>query len=116
MTDVTHEQLHTEIAVLHEKSVNRDVQIDLIRTDIGKIFHNLSELKDAVTEIKTSRETVHSAITGMEASIKALTAAENQRIGREGVWAAVMRSPVAGWIAAAGAVLAGIVSWLGGKH
>jgi hypothetical protein len=116
MPEVTHTQLHTAIAVLQSQATARDIQISEIRTDIKHIGDDVSGIKESMHTLFEHRESVHSDITAIKKAVENIQATENQRIGRDGVWAAILRSPLAAFIAVVGTVIASIFAWAGGKQ
>ena len=123
-TAVTHEQLRAGQMALIERFTEherhfRDVSIRLFdkldqTVDAG---HNnaiaITKLDGQVAEIVTSRHDFGVKLDKIENTVKDLVADGNRREGREGVIAAIMRSPFIAWFAAFGAVLWAAIRQIG---
>ena len=107
---VTHEQLHEDIqnlrgdvAQIRQDAAKRDEAIALINQRLYAGGENFAELK-AMVAIGNADLKV------LSAEVKALRSEADQRAGRDGVLAAIWRSPFMAWLAAAVAAVAAFVS------
>jgi chromosome segregation ATPase len=124
---VTHEDLHRDIAGLKAEISGIQAQISarqsaggMIRDElnesrkaIGQLFdlsrektEKLSRLEVSLASVSVQLGTIadHCVDTGKRfeaigADLKALQTSEARREGAQGVWAAILRSPVAAWLA-----------------
>lgn len=110
MNEAIHGQIIAEIASLKTLVVTRldGVGAGLQRhtEQIDAIHARLASGQVVLGKIDDMRHEFTVALKGMEErqgedrqEIKKLIAEDNQRKGRNGVWAAILRSPVFGWIA-----------------
>lgn len=88
----------------------RDTEVEHLRNDVTEIRGQLVEVDMAVVAINGTIGALTTAIGKLDVTVEKLLAAENQRIGRDGVWAAILRSPLFLWLAGI-ATAAG--AWLG---
>lgn len=119
---VSHETLAADIATLRAEVAQIRVGDANHRADIASINGRLAAGQAAFSEIKTliggmswRLDELKTAQEKDRDEVKALIAAENQRRGRDGVWAAILRSPFFAWMTAAGAGIAAALQWIGGK-
>lgn len=110
---VTHEQLHAEIATLRAEVASIRELDSRHNSEIISINGRLSAGQASFGEIKALIATATAEITNLRSEVKALAAAENQRQGRDGVWAAIVRSPFVAWVTAAGTAIAGFFAYTG---
>lgn len=118
---VTHETLHADLATVRAElaSIRADdakraeemAQIRARLTDGAAMF---SEVKLMISEVRSGLNDIKDRQSEDRAEIKELLAAENRRQGRDGVWAAIMRSPLVAWLTAAGAGIAGFFAYIKG--
>lgn len=111
--EVSHEEIRSSIAVLHAKSDARDREIVALRSDVSAIKGQLGNGSNTFATMRQNITSLTEAISKLDVTVTKLVAAENQRIGREGVWSAIVRSPVFGWLVAAGTAVAGFFAWMG---
>lgn len=111
---VTHEDLAKGIAVLQERSDNRDHALVALRNDVTGLKEGLAAGSRQFTKLGENISTIRDDVKSMTAAINRLVEAENQRIGREGVWAAIMRSNAFAWVMAALATVGAF--FVGGKQ
>ncbi len=86
-----------------------------MRGQVREMIHtqnNLLQQMQSMTAIVLKASTLPDTVATMDVRLIALEKVANQREGREGVIAAVSRSPALGWIVGAVTTL---VLWLNGK-
>lgn len=116
---VTHEQLHAElaevradIARIRERDAQQAAELAQIRAWQVEGTAMFGEVKVMIASVQTGLTEIETRQVEDRAEIKELLAAENRRQGRDGVWAAIMRSPLVAWLTAAGTAIAGAFAWV----
>ena len=122
--NVTHEQLRAgQMALIGRFDEHQRVFHDTT----SKLFDKLDKVIDANHDNHVYLTRIDGQVMGMqesraghiarledaEADIAKLMAINNRHEGERGVWAAIMRSPLFAWLAAAGAVLWAGITKLG---
>lgn len=114
----THAMIYAELKVLgsrletherdevQERDERRKDRND-IRDRLGRVEQTMTRIEEGLKPIIASQADHERQITGLEADA-------NRRAGRDGVWAAIARSPLVGWLTAAGAGIAAAVAWMKG--
>ncbi len=85
-------------------------QIDAIHDRLASGQVVLGKIEDMRIEFTRELKAMETRQSEDREEIKALLAANNQRIGRDGVWAALLRSPLFGWFAG---LATAVGAWIG---
>lgn len=121
MQDGTHSDIIAKIASL-EATVTAKMdgftvgyarhteQIDAIHNRLASGQVVLSKIEDMRIEFTRELKEMKNQQSEDRREIKNLLAANNQRIGRDGVWAALLRSPFFGWLAG---LVTAVGAWIG---
>ena len=86
-----------------------DTRFALLDDRLGTLVDSVVEMRDVVRDAAANGANERSKD---RLRLEVLERDNNQRLGREGVWAAILRSPVGPWIATLGALIAAAFSWL----
>lgn len=113
--DISHAELYAQLEQVKAQSAVRDGVISEMRVDVKEIRGSVAGVCGDLAALNDNRQAVHASMAKLEKAVNELIKTDARRDGRDGVWAAIARSPLFAWLAATGAAIAAAVSHFGGK-